>query len=117
MKKTNDEKFNLLYEELADWMQGNDYDGGLEYAFNNDFQLHAINLWMNTGASNYNFSVKIDAKEESKEVKALLAQAYILECPDCNHLGFYNDCEAESGDSCMSCTSKNTILREPQNEK
>ena len=102
--------FEKLYEELSDWMQGNDHDGGLEYAFNNDFQLHAISLWESSGTSQYNFSAGINRKAELKEINQLCDSADIFICPDCNHHAFYQKGELEVAPGCMSCLGTNMKL-------
>ena len=99
--------FKKLYAELSQWMQGNDYDGSLEYAFNNDFQLHAVSLWSSSGASKYSFDAGIDRKAESAEVDELLASADVFECPDCNHHAFYVKGELDEPPQCMGCLGNN----------
>lgn len=107
MKLSNDEKINLVLEDLAQWMDGNDHDGSLEYAFNNGYHLHAASLWLSSGAMSEDIEsqvrgITIDRDEEMKEINQLCDEAYIYICPDCNHHAFLED---DYGDevSCMSC--------------
>ena len=112
---TNDEKFNALWEELTNWMEGNDYDGNLEFAFNNDFQYHALSIWQGSWASALDFTVPIPPGIEKQEIKDLLSIAYLLKCKDCNHIGFYDEYYIpESGSQCQSCLSHNTELEPPK---
>jgi len=106
----NNRNFNKLYDELAEWMEGNDHDGGLEYAFNNDFQLHAVSQWESTGASKYKFSANISRRAEEKEIKALIESADIYICLDCNHHAFYQKGELDKTPRCMSCLGRNMKL-------
>ena len=105
MKKlTEAKKQKLLWEELSNLMQGNDYNGGLEFAFNNGFKLHALSCWQNSGASQYNFSVRINRKKEMKEIKALCNYADIFICEHCNHHSFFSPGEIEEDETeCESC--------------
>lgn len=106
----NPKNFEKLYEELKEWMYGNDHDGSLEYAFNNDYQLHAVSLWESTGASQYNFSAGINRKAELKEINALCESADIYICPDCNHHSFTEKGELDDAPQCMSCLGHNMEL-------
>lgn len=116
MSKTKQIKFisnyNKLYDELSEWMQGNDHDGGLEYAFRQGYDLHAVQCWENSGASKYNFSAGIDHKAELKQIKELCKSADIYVCPDCNHHGFYEKGELLGIETpqCMSCLGNNMKL-------
>ena len=91
-------------------MHGNDHDGSLEYAFNNDYQLHAVSLWIGSGASALNLPVDINHKEEVIEINALCDSADIYICPDCNHHGFYKKGELEEAPECMNCLGNNMKL-------
>lgn len=97
------ENFEKLYEELKEWMYANDYDGGLEYAFNNDYQLHAVSCWESSGASKYNFSAGINKKAELKEIESLLNSADVFICKECDHQGFYEKGELTAPPECMGC--------------
>lgn len=108
----NPKNFQKLYDELSEWMQGNDHDGSLEYAFNHDYQLHAVALWESTGASQYDFSAGINRKAELAEINALCDSADIFICPDCNHHGFYEKGELDEPPSCMGCGKDNMKLEE-----
>ena len=77
--KNNEEKFDLLVEELADWIaHGNDSDDSMVFAFEHGYMLHAVSLWQSTGASQYTFDVEIDREEEAKELHHLFLGADIL---------------------------------------
>lgn len=106
-KLTNNQKLELILQDLSNWMDGNEHDGSLEYAFNNGYHLHAASLWASTGAMSEEVEVKtkgliINNKKELKEVKQLCNEAFIYICKDCNHHAFL---EFKEGDSisCMSC--------------
>ena len=104
-KLSNDKLLELIIEDLESWMQGNDYDGDLEYAFENGYHLHAANLWLSSGAMSQEVTDKINENGETvfinrtkelKEIDAMLKEAYIYECEHCNHHGFYNDDQGPS---------------------
>jgi len=119
MKKlSNTEKLDLLIEDLGQWMDGNDYNGSLEYAYNNGYHLHAASLWMSTGCVSDEVyaqieGVKIDHKEEMKEIEQLCSEAFLYICPDCNHASFMQDDEGEKI-SCESCNGEMTIDKDSQ---
>lgn len=95
--------FKALFEELGAWMQGNDYNGSLEFAFRNGFKLHAVSLWQNTGASNLP-GVAIPRARELKQIHELCAYADVFICPDCNHHAFFSPGEIpEDTVGCESC--------------
>lgn len=103
----NSEKINLVLEDLAQWMVGNDYDGSLEYSFNNGHHLHAASLWLSSGAMSEKLEdkikgIKIDHEDEMKEINKLCDEAFIYICPDCNHHAFKEDDEGREV-YCMSC--------------
>jgi len=104
---TNQEKINLILDDLAQWVNGGDSDCSMVFAYNNGFELHAASLWMSTGAMSEDVErktrgVKISRKAEEAEVKRLLKMAHIYICPDCNHHAFL---DSDEGDSiqCSSC--------------
>ena len=103
--------FEKLYDELAEWIQNSDSDDSLEYAFANDYQLHAVTIWENSGASQYNFSAGINRKAELKEINQLCDSADIFICPDCNHHGFYEKGELETPPTCYGCGEDNMKLK------
>lgn len=106
--------FEKLWNELLTWNEGNDHDGNLEYAIANDYQLHAVVLWENSGGSMLNITAGIDHKAEIKEIRALCDSADIFICPDCNHHGFYIKGELNEAPECMSCLKNNMKLDEEQ---
>ena len=96
--------FNKYYQELAQWMDGNESNGNLEFAFHNGFKLHAVSLWVGSGASDLNLPVKINRATEMKEIKQMCSYADIFICPDCNHHSFFSPGEIESDETeCESC--------------
>ena len=96
--------FKALYEELSEWMSGNDYNGSLEFAFRNGFDLHAVSLWEGSGASQLNKSAGISRKAELKEIEKLCALADVFICSHCSHHSFFWPGEIESDEtSCESC--------------
>ena len=110
---TNDEKLELIYNDLAQWMDGNDFDGGLEYSFRNGYYLHPINLWLSSGAMSEEVENKLNAcnevifinrTKELAEIKEICENASIYICPDCNHHAFLDDNEGDEID-CQSCLS------------
>jgi len=104
MRKVEDtQAFSDLVEELEGWMQGNDYNGGLEFAFRNGFLLHAVSVWQGSGASNLP-GVRIPRGREMKEIRRLCSYADIFVCPDCNHHSFFSPGEIpEDTVKCESC--------------
>ena len=98
---TNTQKINLLWKECQEWNQNNDYDGDLEYAINNGYKHWAVHLWVNSGASQYDFDI-ISSPQAEKERKMICDEAIFYECPDCNHIGMYSDHQGDEI-SCMSC--------------
>jgi hypothetical protein len=116
----NDEKLKLIYDDLANWMEGNDSDGSLEYSFRQGYYLHPINLWLSSGACSEDIydaieGVVIDRKEEMKEINQICDEADIFKCPDCNHHMFIDDVGAYHTNNkgtqmqCESC-AKTTYL-------
>jgi rubrerythrin len=90
---TNQEKIDLIIDDLEKFTQGNDYNCSMQYAFNNGYHLHAASLWMSTGAMSEEIEdlvkgVKINRKKEMAEIKKLCDEAYIYVCNDCNHHEF-----------------------------
>ncbi|MGL4335367.1 MAG: hypothetical protein ACRCST_00630 [Turicibacter sp.] len=103
-KLTNKQKFNLLYRELANWIDGSDHNGSLEFAFRNGFDLHAVSIWYGSGASQYDFGLRINRTKEIKEIHALCDSADIFICPSCNHHSFFDAGEVSSDTTkCESC--------------
>lgn len=101
---TNRDKLALLWKELESWMDGNDQNGSLEFAFRNGFTLHAISIWYGSGASQYNFPIRISRQKELAEIKQLCAYADIFICPHCNHHSFFQPNEIEDDEiECESC--------------
>lgn len=98
------EKKELLWEELSNWMCVNDYNGALGFAFNNNFQLHALSIWQNSGASQYPFYISIDRDEELEEIKSMCSYADIFVCEHCNHESFFSPDEIKEDTTlCESC--------------
>lgn len=102
--KENEENFEKYLNELEGWMQGSCYNGSLEFAFRNGFLLHAVSLWVGSGASSLSLPLRISHKEEMKEVSQLCRYADIFICPDCNHHSFFQPGEIEDDSTgCESC--------------
>lgn len=100
----NIKNLNAYHDELAQWMDGNDQNGGLEFAFRNGFYLHAVSCWVSSGASALELPLKINRKEEMKEIKQMCKYADIFICHHCNHHSFYSPGEVESDETkCESC--------------
>lgn len=101
--------FSALFNELSIWMQGNDYNGNLEFAFRNGFDLHAVSIWQNSGASRLP-SVRIPKARELNEIRQLCAHADIFICRHCNHNSFFSPGEVpEDNIECESCLKKMKI--------
>lgn len=103
-RKENEENFEKYLKELEGWMYTNDYNGSLEFAFRNGFLLHAVSLWVGSGASALNLPLKINHKDEMKEINQLCKYADIFSCPDCNHHSFFQPGEIEDDSTkCEAC--------------
>lgn len=103
-KLNQSEIFQKYYEELSNWMEGNDQNGSLEFAFRNDFRLHSVSLWAYSGASALDLPLKINRTAELKEIRELCASADIFICPHCNHHSFFEPDEIEEDETdCESC--------------
>ena len=103
----NQSKIELLYNDLGEFVNGSDYDGNLEYAYNNGYKLHACSLYLSTGAvSDAVLSsikgVVIDRDLELKEIEHLLGESHDYECKGCNHIGMYEEDQGKSI-TCMGC--------------
>jgi hypothetical protein len=103
----NSEAINLYFNELKEWAGNSDCDDSLFYALNNGYKLHAVSLWLSTGASNLKIPVKINRAKEMKEIKQLLESCDVFICQDCNHHGFYDKTERYDLGVCGACHSKN----------
>lgn len=91
----NNQKIELILEDLAQWVSGNDSDDSIIYAFNNGYHIHAANLWLSSGACNEEVlekteGVRISKRKELVEIKKLCGEAYIYECQSCHHHGFHD---------------------------
>ena len=71
MKRTK--AFNAYLNEARNWAYGSQCNGSLEFALKNGFDLHAVSLWLSSGASALNLPVKIPPKEEQQEIDRLCA--------------------------------------------
>lgn len=101
MKNKN---FWKYYEELSDWMENNDYNGNIEFAFNNGFDVHAVQLWIGSGASSLDLPCPRYSREERAEIRALLKYADIFRCNHCNHHSYFCPGEIDSDEiTCESC--------------
>jgi len=114
---TNDDKLDLILEDLGLWVGSGDSDCSMTYAYEHGFYLHAINLWLSTGAMSEKIAKKVknvvvDREAEAEEVNRLLLEADIFECNDCNHAAFLHDCDAVDI-MCSSCSgiAKNIKLK------
>ena len=107
MKLSNSDKINLIFDDLGQWVDGGDDDSSMTYAYNNNYVLHACNLWLSTGAISEDVEskikgVKIEDKLERIEINEICKHAYIYICKDCNHHAFLDD---DNGDDiqCLCC--------------
>lgn len=106
-KLTNTQKIELILVDLKLWVENGESDCSLQYAYRHGFYLHAANLWLGSGAMSEDIEalvsgVRINRKDELKEIHALCDQAFIYICKDCNHHAFLDDDEGESIE-CLSC--------------
>lgn len=103
--ETNKEAINLYWNEVYSTCKDSDYDGDLEYFAQNDYKYLAVNLWLGTGASKYNFSVKLPKARMNEEWKHFDEVSDSFKCPHCNHVGVYDyDSEIEIKiQHCYSC--------------
>lgn len=118
MKLKNEEKINLIIEDLESWLLNDgDSDGSMRFAFENGYHVHAASLWLSTGALSEDLEgkiegVKINHNKEMKEIKALCEQAHIYICSTCNHNAFLNE-DNGADIVCSSClgTAKKEVKK------
>jgi len=106
----NREKFDLLWEEVERY-KNSDHDGDLEFFVNNDFKLLAVDRWQSCGASQYDFSLKINKKEKQRELKEFYKISDHFTCESCGHIGFYQyDEEKLFIEYCLACGKKGKTM-------
>lgn len=104
---TNTQKIELILSDLKLWIDRGDSDCSLKYAYKNGYYLHAVSLWMSSGAMSKSIEkqvegVKISRAAEIKEIHALCDEVHIYICSDCNHHAFLDSDEGEEI-QCSSC--------------
>jgi len=112
-KMNNQEKIDLIIDDLNQWLDGSDDDGSMRYAHDNGYFLHAASLWLSTGAISEDIEqkikgVSIDYKKEKIEIDEICKNAFIYICKDCNHHAFLDDDEGDDIE-CSGCFKTATI--------
>lgn len=109
----NQEKIDLILEDLGRWVDCGDSDCSMAYAYRNGYNLHAASLWLSTGAISESVGSKIEGvtinkTKENKETKQICEEASIYICNECNHHAFLDDNEGKEID-CTSCFDVATL--------
>jgi hypothetical protein len=108
MKKlNNEEKIQLVLDNLGEWIEFGDDDSSMSYAYRNGFDLLAASLWLSTGAISKDIEHKIkgviiDIEQEKTEVIILCNEANIYICTECNHHAFLEENQGNEI-QCSSC--------------
>ncbi len=114
MKLTNDQKIDLILNDLKQWAYGNESNDSMIFALKHNFRLHAASLWLSTGAMSESIEpqvagVVISRKKEMIEIKQLLSMTDIYVCSECNHHSFV-ELDSEPVTCCESCLGNNLKL-------
>lgn len=100
---SNSEKLSHLWDELLVWMgNGNEQRDNLSYAVSNNYRLHAVSIWQDSGASALPYRAIINRRKEIREINSICNEATIYVCKNCNHHSFLEDDEGPEID-CESC--------------
>lgn len=105
--------FDKLLQEATEWNYGNTYDGALEYALNNGYDVVAVFLWDSSGASQLEYKkCPVTFKEFKVALKDFHAETDTFICKSCNHHGIYDKGEYATINWCMSCNDESVKLPE-----